>query len=105
MVCVEGLLGYGFEDEEVVERAMLQLVDKPVVSAEAGLSACLDWLCLHVANDLLPSSLKEHKAKEGLKVGKVVTPHPSSCPRPRTDDRTPAEIAIQTKVSGTLPLS
>ena len=58
----------------MVQRAMLQLVEKPVVSEAVGLAACLDWLCLHVANDLLPPSLKEHKGKEGLKVGQVFAP-------------------------------
>lgn len=79
---------------------MLQLVEKPVVSSAVGLAACLDWLCLHVTNELLPPSLKEHKAKEGLKVGQVVKPHPSSCPGPRTGDRLGAEIPIETKVRG-----
>ena len=86
---------YGFQDQEVVEHAMLQLVEKPVVPAMIGLAACLDWLCLHVDNDLLPPSLKEHKAKEGLKVGKVVTPQPGSRPAQR---RTAAELASTSKV-------
>ena len=92
MCCiVEGLLSYGFDDEEVVERAMLQLVEKPVVSEAVGLAACLDWLCMHVANDLLPSSLKEHKAKEGLKVGQVFAP-----PASRTGTQTPTRTATET---------
>ena len=100
MCCiVEGLLRYGFEDEEVVERVMLQLVEKPVVSEAAGLAGCLDWLCMHVANDLLPSSLKEHKAKEGLKVGQVIATQPGSRPgSPRTDD-TRENAAAARKVS------
>ena len=92
------MLRYGFEDEEVVERAMLQLIEKPVVSEAVGLAACLDWLCLHVANDLLPSSLKEHKAKEGLKVEQVFAPSPGSRLRIEADDRTSTETASAKKV-------
>ena len=71
---------------------MLQLVEKPVVSEAVGLAACLDWLCLHVPNDLLPPSLKEHKAKEGLKVGQVFAPPPVS----RTGTPTPTRTATET---------
>ncbi len=67
----EGLREYGF-GHAAVEEVMLLLVDKPVASEALGLAACLDWLCLHVPNAELPAGLKEHKAKDGLKVGEVV---------------------------------
>ena len=72
---------------------MLQLVEKPVVSEAVGLAACLDWLCLHVANDVLPPSLKEHKAKEGLKVGQVFVPPPVSRTGTPRDDHIPTGAA------------
>lgn len=77
---------------------MLQLVEKPVVSEAVGLAACLDWLCLHVANDLLPPSLKEHKAKEGLKVGQVFRPSPVSRTATHAHNRTAMETASARKV-------
>ena len=67
----EGLREYGF-GHAAVEEVLLLLVDKPVAGEALGLAACLDWLCLHVPNAELPAGLKEHKAKDGLKVGEVV---------------------------------
>ena len=86
---------------------MMLFVEKPVASEAVGLAACLDWLCLHVANDELPASLKEHKAKEGLKVGQVIAPQPGSRSSSgsaaglggaRATDQMPTEAASERKV-------
>ena len=51
----ESLRGFGLERDDV-EQVMRLLIEQPGESEAAGLSACLDWLCLHVSNEV-PTSL------------------------------------------------
>jgi hypothetical protein len=59
-------------------------------------SACLDWLCLQLPNKSLPVGLREHKTKDGLKVGAV---HALSSSTATADDQYESSAGDATHVA------